>query len=329
VKEETMLARAVKVLAATCALLAFAPSTSHAQTYPSGPVKLIVPVPAGGVTDIMARIVAQRLTDPWGQSVVVENRPGGNTGVGAQAVERSPADGHTLLVTSDATFTANPILFSKLSYDPKQFTPIIALCRTTPMLIVHPSVPVKSVQELIAYAKANPGKLTYGSFGIGTYSHLSMEDLKHRTGIEMVHVPYRGAAPALNGLLGGEVNVMFLTLASFEEHEKLGKVRILAAATEKRAVARPEFPTVGESGLPGFQTSVWFGMWGPANLPPAVVSKIHADVSAVLELPTTRDYFVKNSFSRVDGSPTEFARLIENDLRHWEAVIKTAGVKIE
>ena len=264
-----------------------------------------------------------------GQPIVVENRPGGNTGVGAQAVERSPADGHTLLVTSDATFTANPILFSKLSYDPKQFTPIIALCRTTPMLIVHPSVPVKNVQELIAYAKANPGKLTYGSFGVGTYAHLSMEDLKRRAGIEMVHVPYRGAAPALNGLLGGEVNVMFLTLASFEEHEKLGKVRILAAATEKRAAARPEIPTVGESGIPGFQTSVWFGMWGPANMPPAVVSKIHADVSAVLGLPQTREYFVKNSFSRVDGSPTEFAKLIENDLRHWEAVIKAAGVKIE
>jgi tripartite-type tricarboxylate transporter receptor subunit TctC len=185
------------------------------------------------------------------------------------------------------------------------------------------------VQELIAYAKANPGKLTYGSFGVGTYSHLSMEDLKRRTSIEMVHVPYRGAAPALNGLLGGEVTVMFLTLASFEAHEKLGKVRILAAATEKRAAARPEFPTVSESGIPGFHTSVWFGMWGPANMPPAVVSKIHADVLNVLDLPQTREYFVKNSFSRVDGSPTEFARLIENDLKHWEAVIKAAGIKIE
>ena len=303
--------------------------TAAGQTFPSGPVKLIVPVPAGGVTDIMARIVAQRLSNPWRQSIVVDNRPGGNTGVGAQAVERSPADGHTLLVTSDATFTANPILFSKLSYDPKQFTPIIALCRTTPMLIVHPSVPVKNVQELIAYAKANPGKLTYGSFGVGTYAHLSMEDIKRRAGIEMVHVPYRGAAPALNGLLGGEVNVMFLTLASFEEHEKLAKVRILAAATEKRAALRPEIPTVGESGIPGFHTSVWFGMWGPANMPPAVVSKIHADVSNVLDLPQTREYFAKNSFTRVDGSPAQFANLIENDLKHWEAVIKAAGIKIE
>jgi len=324
-----MRTRMINVFAASFAMLAAAGGAAAGQTFPSGPVKLIVPVPAGGVTDIMARIVAQRLTDTWGQSIVVENRPGGNTGVGAQAVERSPADGHTLLVTSDATFTANPTLFSKLSYDPKRFTPIIALCRTTPMLIVHPSVPVKNVQELIAYAKANPGKLTYGSFGVGTYAHLSMEDLKRRAGIEMVHVPYRGAAPALNGLLGGEVNVMFLTLASFEEHEKLGKVRILAAATEKRAALRPEIPTVGESGIPGFHTSVWFGMWGPANMPPAVVSKIHADVSNVLDLPQTREYFVKNSFSRVDGSPAEFARLIENDLKHWEAVIKAAGVKIE
>ena len=205
---------------AVCVAIAAFTTTASAQNYPSGPVKLIVPIPAGGVTDVMARVVGQRLQEMWGQTVVVENRPGGNSGVGAQAVERSPADGLTLLVAPDSTFTANPALFSKLIYDPDAFTPISVLCRGTPMLIVHPSLPVKTVPELIAYAKANPGKLSYGSFGIGTYAHLSMEDLKQRTGMEMQHVPYRGAAPALNGLLGNEVSVMLLNLSSVEQHAK-------------------------------------------------------------------------------------------------------------
>src|SRR4051794_29673088 len=218
------LVRAVVLVAA----MAFA-TTASAQNYPSGPVKLIVPVPAGGVTDVMARVIGQRLQEIWGQTVVVENRPGGNSGVDAQAVERAPPDGLTLLVAPDATFTANPALFSKLIYEPDNFTPIAVLTRGTPMLIVHPSLPVRTVPELVAYAKANPGKLSYGSFGIGTYSHLSMEDLKQRTGIELQHVPYRGAAPALNGLLGNEVSVMIINLSSVEEHAKSGKVRLVAA----------------------------------------------------------------------------------------------------
>src|SRR6201991_2944634 len=168
---------------AVCVAFAAFVTTASAQNYPSGPVKLIVPIPAGGVTDVMARVVGQRLQETWGQTVVVENRPGGNSGVGAQAVERAPADGLTLLVAPDATFTANPALFSKLIYDSDNFTPISVLCRGTPMLIVHPSLPVKTVPELVTYAKSNPGKLSYGSFGIGTYSHLSMEDLKKRNGI--------------------------------------------------------------------------------------------------------------------------------------------------
>jgi len=179
------------IRAAACLVLAMVATAAAAQTYPSGPVKLIVPIPAGGITDVMARVIGQRLQEMWGQAVVVENRPGGNSGVGAQAVERAPADGLTLLVAPDSTFTANPALFSKLIYDPDGFTPIAVLCRGTPMLIVHPSLPVKTVPELIAYAKANPGKLSYGSFGIGTYAHLSMEDFKQRTSIELQHVPYR------------------------------------------------------------------------------------------------------------------------------------------
>ena len=313
---------------AICAASLALAAAASAQNYPSGPIKLIVPVPAGGVTDVMARIVGQRLQEMWGQTVVVENRPGGNAGVGAQAVERSAPDGLTLLVSPDSTFTANPALFSKLIYNPDDFSAISVLCRGTPMLMVHPSVPVNTVSELIAYAKANPRKLSYGSFGIGTYAHLSMEDLKRRTGMDMQHVPYRGAAPALTGLLGNEVSVMLLNLSSVEEHAKTGKVRLIAAATEKRAPTLPDLPTIGET-VPGFQTSVWFGLWGPAKLPPEVLAKIHADVAKALDLPETRQFFKTNSFERVDLSPQDFAKLVQSDLKHWSALINALGVRID
>jgi tripartite-type tricarboxylate transporter receptor subunit TctC len=313
---------------ALCIALAAFAATASAQTYPSGPVKLVVPVPAGGVTDVMARVVGQRLQEMWGQTVVIENRPGGNTGVGAQVVERSAPDGLTLLVAPDSTFTANPALFSKLIYDPENFTPISVLCRATPMLMVHPSLPVKTVSELVAYAKANPGKLSYGSFGTGTYAHLSMEELKQRTGMEMQHVPYRGAAPGLNGLLGNEVSALLLNLSSVEEHAKAGNVRLIAAATENRVPTYPDLPTVAET-VPGFATSVWFGLWGPANMPPELLAKIHADVSKALELPETKQFFKTNSFERVDLSPQDFSKLIQSDLKHWSGLINAVGAKID
>jgi tripartite-type tricarboxylate transporter receptor subunit TctC len=313
---------------AACVVIAVFTTTASAQNYPTGPVRLIVPIPAGGVTDVMARVVGQRLQEMWGQTVVIENRPGGNSGVGAQAVERSAADGLTLLVAPDSTFTANPALFSKLIYDPDGFTPISVLCRGTPMLIVHQSLPAKTVSELIAYAKANPGKLSYGSFGTGTYAHLSMEELKQRTGMEMQHVPYRGAAPALNGLLGNEVSVMLLNLSSVEEHARSGKVRLIAAATEKRVPALPDLPTVAET-VPDFKTSVWFGLWGPAKMPTELLAKIHADVSKALDLPETKQFFKAHSFERVDLSPQEFGKLVQNDLKHWSALISAVGAKVD
>lgn len=297
--------------------------------YPNQNVKLIVPVPAGGVTDTMARIVAQRLTELWGQSVVVDNRPGGNYGIGAQAVSRSPADGYTLLVSPDSTFTANPALISKLNYDPKEFTPIAVLCRASPVMVVNAQVKADNVKELIALAKSQPGKLNYGSYGVGTYAHLSMEDFKQRTGTDIVHVPYRGAAPATNDLLAGSISMLLLNLSSIEAHEKTGKVKILAAATDKRLAARPDLPTIAESGVPGFQTSVWFALWGPPNMPPELVKKIHDDIAKVLDLPQSREFFKTNAFERVNLSPAQFGALIESDLKHWGALIKAVGAKIE
>ena len=318
------------LFAALVGLLAAVNGAAYAQTYPGGPVKLIVPVPAGGVTDTMARIVAQRLTEAWGHPVVVDNRPGGNYAVGAQAVARSPADGLTLLVAPDSTVTANPHLFSKLPYDPvKDLTPIIVLCRITPVLVVNPSLDAKSVPELIALAKAKPGSLNYGSYGIGTYAHLSMEDFKQKTGTDIVHIPYRGAAPAATALLAGDVSMLLLNLSSIEEHEKAGKVRILAVASDKRAVLRPDLPTVAEAGVPGFSTTAWFALWGPPNMAPELVARIHADVAKVLESPQSREFFRTNSFERVDLSPAQFSQLIQDDLKHWGALVKAVGAKLD
>jgi tripartite-type tricarboxylate transporter receptor subunit TctC len=315
--------------AAAFAVLALLCGPAMAQNFPNGPVKFLVPVPAGGVTDTMARIVGTRLSEMWGQPVIVENRPGGNYAVASQAVARAPADGYTLLVAPDSTFTANPFLIANLSYNIKEFTAISGLCRGTPMLAVNAALPVKDVKELIALAKAKPGTLNYGSYGVGTYAHLSMEDFKQRTGTDVQHIPYRGAAPATNDLLSGQINMVLLNLSSVADHEKTGKVKILASAGEKRAEARPDLPKVAEAGVPGFATNVWFGLLGPANMPADLVAKIHADVQKVLAMPQTKEFFEKNSFERMDLSPKQFGELIERDSKHWSALIKSVGAKID
>jgi len=320
----------VALLAAALGLFTNAGGSAIAQSFPSRTVKLIVAVPPGGVTDAMARIVAQRLTEAWGQTVVVENRPSANYAAGAQAVSVSPPDGLTLLVAPDATVTASPHLFSQLPYNPlKELTPIIVLCRITPVLAVNPSLPVHNVQELIALAKAKPGSLNYGSFGFGHYSHLSMEDFKQKTGTDILHIPYRGAPQATVALMTGDVGVELIPLSSVEPHEKDGKVRIIAAAGAKRAVLRPNLQTVAEQGVPGFSTTGWFAMWGPANMAADLVRKIHADVTKVLQLPQSREFFQTNSFERVELTPDQFAQLAQDDFKHWGALIKAVGVKLD
>ena len=320
----------VALVAAALGLFANTSEPAVAQTFPGRPVKLIVAVPAGGVTDAMARIVAQRLGEAWGQTVVVENRPSGNYAAGAQAVATSPPDGLTLLVAPDATVTASPHLFSKLPYNPaKELTPIIVLCRITPVLAINPSLPARNVQELIALAKAKPAALNYGSFGIGHYSHLSMEDFKQRTGTDIMHIPYRGAPQATIALMTGDVGVALIPLSSVAAHEKDGKVRIIGAASEKRAVLRPDLQTVAEQGVSGFSTTGWFAMWGPANMAPDLVQRIHADVARVLDLPQSREFFQTNSFERVDLTPDQFAKLIQDDSKHWGALINAVGAKLD
>jgi tripartite-type tricarboxylate transporter receptor subunit TctC len=307
---------------------AFAGS-ARAEGYPSGQIKLTVPTPPGGVTDVMARIVSKGLTENLKETVIVDNRPGGNGSVGAIAVAHAAPDGLNMLVTSDATITANPSLSSKLGYTAKEFTPIIVLCRGAPVLVVNANVPAKSTQELIALAKAKPGTLNYGSYGVGTYAHLSMEDFKRRTGTDIVHIPYRGAAPGAQALLAGDVNMLLLNYSSIADHEKDGKVRILAAATASRIKARPDLPTVAEAGVPGFSTTVWFALFGPAGMSPELTKRIHADVSKVLDAPQSKEFFQKNGFERVTDSPAEFAKLVDHDIEKWDTLIKQVGAKID
>ncbi len=317
-----MIASAVSLWASTAAPV-------FAQSFPTAPVRFLVSTPAGGVNDLIARLVADGLSARWGQPVIVENRPGGNNAVSAVAVERSAPDGHTLLVTPDTTFTANPYTIERLAYTPKNFTPIVVLCSITPMLVVNDALPIKSVKELIAYAKSRPGGLSYGSFGSGTYAHLSMEDLKRRAGIDIGHVPYRGAAPAVTDLLAGNISMMLVNLSTIDAHERPGKVRIIAAAGDSRAPTRPELPTISQAGVPGFSTSAWFGLFGPAGLPGNVVEKIHADVDTVLDSKATQEFLREQSLNRVDLSAERMRQLMERDAAHWGKLIKSLGIKLD
>jgi tripartite-type tricarboxylate transporter receptor subunit TctC len=317
------------MIAAMISLCASTAAPAFEQSFPKAPVRLIVSTPAGGVNDLIARLVAEGLSARWGQPVIIENRPGGNNAVGAVAVEHAAPDGHTLLVTPDTTFTANPHTIERLAYTPQNFTSIVVLCSITPMLVVNDAVPIRSVKELIGYAKSKPAGLSYGSPGSGTYAHLSMEDLKRRAGIDIGHVPYRGAAQAATDLLAGNISMMFINLSMVEAHEGPGKVRIIAAAGDSRAPTRPELPTISEAGVPGFSTSAWFGLFGPAGLPGNVVEKIHADINTVLDSKATQEFFREQSLNRVNLSTEGMRQLIERDSAHWGKLIKSLGIKLD
>jgi tripartite-type tricarboxylate transporter receptor subunit TctC len=300
---------------------------ASAQSFPGAVVKIIVPLPAGGVVDLLGRMLAQGLAERWAQSVIVENRVGGSTAIGASAVERSAPDGHTLLVTADATFTANPHLIGKLPYSPKNFTPIAMVASLTPVLAVNKSLPVTDVREFVAYARSKPGVLNYASFGIGSFPHLGTEDLKQRARLEITHVPFAGSGTALIALVRGDVSLLLVNLAAIESQESTGDVRIIAAAGEARAPTRPQLPTVDESGIPGFAVSAWFGLFGPAGMASEIVSKIHGDVAAVLETPAAEEMFRVQSLRRVSMSPAEAGALFERDSSHWGKLIKSLGIK--
>jgi tripartite-type tricarboxylate transporter receptor subunit TctC len=296
--------------------------------YPAGTVRIIVPSSPGATTDVLARLIAQGMTQSWSQPVIVENRPGADETIGVQAAAKAAPDGHTLLVTSNAAITAAPHLHNRLGYDPqKDLTPILVLGQVTPVMNVPVSLPVKSVQEFIELAKAKPGALNYGSFGNGTYAHVAIEEFKRRTGTQMVHIPYRGATPAITALLRGEISLLISNLGSIAPHVNAGKVRTIASVGARRPSMRPDLPTVAESGLPGFSTGAWWGLYGPANLPRPIVDKIRAEAVRILNAPEARKLFETNTFELMEKSPDEFAQFIREDLDNWGKQIQAAGIK--
>src|SRR4029453_18194732 len=299
--------------------------------YPNHPVKIVVPFPAGGTTDLPARATAQKLTETLGQSFVVENRAGAAGNIGAELVAKSPPDGYTMLMGTVGTHAINASLYEKMPYDHvKDFIPVVLVAGVPNVLVVTPSLPVKSVQELIAYAKANPGKLNFASSGSGTSIHLSGELFKSMTGVSMQHVPYKGSAPALADLVGGQVQLMFDNLPSSLALIKAGKLRPLAVTSLTRASALPDVPTLSESGLPGFEASSWFGLLVPAGTPKDVVTKGNGEVAKWLATTDAKEKLaVQGAIVATGLTPDDFTRHIASETTKWQKVVKDSGPKVE
>ena len=296
--------------------------------YPDHTVRIIVPTSPGAVTDVLARAIGQALSDAWGQPVVIENRPGADEMIGDEIVAKSAPDGYTLGVVSNGGITASPQLHREVRYNPqKDFTPIFMLGQVTPVMVVPGKSPVHTVQDLIALAKSKPGELNYGSFGNGSYAHVAMEEFKQRTGVQMTHIPYRGAAPAYTALIRGDVAVMIANLSGAATQAEAGNVRIIAAAGPHRSKARPDLPTVSEFGVPGFSTGAWWGMFGPANLSAGVAGKIRKDLALVLDSPEMQKIYETNTLERNDMTPDQFVKFIHDDTENWARQIKAAGIK--
>jgi tripartite-type tricarboxylate transporter receptor subunit TctC len=316
----------MKLLAAFCGLL-LAAFAAQAQPFPSKPVRLVVPFPAGGSTDIISRTLGQELSEMWGQPVVIDNRPGGSTIIGTDVVAKAAPDGYTLLVTP-ASFTIVPSLIDKLPYDPaKDFEPI-TLINTTPLVVVvNPSVPAKSIQELIALAKARPGALNFGSAGSGGSNHLAGELFNAMAGVKIVHIPYKGNAPALTDLVGGHVDLLFNGLTSALPLIKAGKLRPLAVTSLTRSGALPDIPTLDELGLKGFQAVAWNGLSAPARTPKDVIGRINADVLKVIRSPGFVEQLKAEGSDPVGDSPVQFAAFLREETAKWSKVIKFAAIK--
>jgi len=309
------------------ALLAAGPA--QAETYPDRPVTLVVGYAAGGATDIVARLIAKSLTESLGQSVVVENKTGANSNIGAEIVSRAKPDGYTLYVGSIAN-TINRTLYTQLNYDfVKDFKPVALLATIPNILVVNPKVPVKTVGEYIAYAKANPGKLTCASSGSGSSIHLSCELFKMQTGTDILHVPYRGSGPAVADLLGGQVDSMFDNLPSSLPHVQAGKLRAIGVTAPQRLDAAPDTPTLDESGLKGFSVQSWFGLMAPAGTPDAVVGRLNEAVNKALASPAVQESYRQSGFFEPDrpNTPDSYARMIASEIDKWGKVVKNANLK--
>ncbi len=311
-----------------CVVLGIAGAAAHAQSFPVKPITLVVPYSPGGSTDIMARVMAQHLPAIVGQSVVVDNRTGGGGLVGWGSVARAAPDGHTLL-TSEMSYPISAALLPSMPFNPKSaFSHLMIAAQTPHVLLVHPAVPAKTVKEFVAYAKANPGKLNYGSGGIGTNTHMCAELFKSLTGTYMTHIPYRGGAAALADVLSGQVQWMITALPGALPHIRSGKVRALMVASNERMAIAPEIPSAKESGL-DMDVQFWLGFAAPAGTPTPVLNRLHKDMSAVLALPEVKKRLTDMGFVAIASSQTDAAKLVEADIQRWSKIIQTAGIKAE
>jgi len=300
-----------------------------AQNYPAKPVRVIVPFPPGGGTDIVARTVTPKMAEILGQPFVIENRAGAGGNIGTDAVAKSPADGYTLLVASAST-AINTTLVPNLSWAfPRDFAPVVLMVVNNHLLAAHPSVPANNVRELLALAKAKPGQVTYASYGSGSSAHLTGELFKLMAGVELLHVPYKGAAPAVNDLLGGQVNIIFADVAAMLSHLKSGKLKALGIGAAKRFEGLPEVPTIAESGVPGFEAGGFLGLVAPAGTPPAVIQALNAAAQKSLALPEVRDRLLGFASPPVGGTPEQFAAHIKREIDKWARVIRAANIKAE
>ncbi len=298
--------------------------------YPTRPVHIVVPYPAGGAVDAFARVLTQQLSELWGQQVVVDNRPGASTMIGADQVAKSPPDGYTLLLTAELTLVIVPHLYEKIPYDPlRDFTPIVALVSATQALVANPSLPVKTVKDLVALAKAKPGQLTYGSFGNGSTGHLNMEVLQAMTGARFNHIPYNGAGPAMNDVIGGHIDFMLAALSIVKGNVQAGKLRMIGVGSNHRSSEFPDVPTISESGAPGFEAKSWFGLVAPAGTPPDVIKKINQDVTKVIsDRAFAEKFLAAQGLEPITGTPEQFAVLVRAETVRWGKVVKDADIKV-
>jgi tripartite-type tricarboxylate transporter receptor subunit TctC len=304
--------------------------SAMAQTYPSRPVKIVVPFPAGGSNDIVARVLAQKLTERNGQSFFVENRGGAGGNIGAEAVASSEPDGYTLLLTAPPPLTINAALYKDMRYDPSgAFAPVALIASVPIVLAVHPSLGINSVQELIARAKAKPGAIFFGSSGNGSTNHLAGELLKSMTGIDIVHVPYKGAAPAMNDLVAGHIPMMFDNIPAVLPQVRAKTINAIAVAGSRRASALPDVPTVAESGVPGFDASAWFGLVAPAKTPAPILAKLESDVETILKMPDVQKRFDELGAEPGAVSGANFGKFLANETTKWTKIIRESGAKVD
>ncbi|MSQ70510.1 MAG: tripartite tricarboxylate transporter substrate binding protein [Betaproteobacteria bacterium] len=309
-------------------LLQVATLSAIAQDYPSRPIRIIVPFPAGGTADIMPRIVGEKLALKWGQAVIVENRAGAAGNIGAEIVYKAEPDGYTLLSAPPPPLVINASLYPKLAFDPSLFVPVSVIAAVPNVFLVHPKVPASTMQELIAHARANPDKLNYASQGSGSTSHLTAEMFKSMAGVRLTHVPYKGTAPALTDLLAGQVDIMFDNLGSSLQHVRSGKLRSLGIASERRIASLPDVPAIAEV-LPGFVALAWFGVVAPPKTPLAIAAKLSAAIAEALRLPEVQKRMAELSAEPVGNTPAEMAAFMKQDAERWRAVIRSANVKVD